>query len=91
MIRQYTYLDSYEVPPEGFQKSSEMSRTHVDHCIETLRIHLMCAGDVTPVLVRLNDSTPLGAEADFSTHHKCRRFDKLTEWMEMHAVPTEEA
>ncbi|KAJ6128951.1 Protein of unknown function DUF3328 [Penicillium samsonianum] len=91
MIRQYTYLDSYEVPPEGFQKSPEMSRTHVDHCIETLRIHLMCAGDVTPVLVRLDDSKPLGAEADFSTHHKCRRFDKLTEWMEIHAIRTEEA
>ncbi|KAF3387656.1 hypothetical protein F1880_001352, partial [Penicillium rolfsii] len=40
MIRQYTYLASYEVPPEGFRKSPEMSRTHVDHCIETLRIHL---------------------------------------------------
>ncbi|KAJ6149819.1 Protein of unknown function DUF3328 [Penicillium samsonianum] len=91
LIRQYTYLDSYEVPPEGFQRSPEMSRIHVDHCIETLRIHLMCAGDVTPVLVRLDESKPLGAEADFSTHHKCRRFNKLTEWMEMHAVPTEES
>jgi hypothetical protein len=51
----------------------------------------MCAGDVTPVLVRLDDSKPLGAEADFSTHHKCRRFDKLLEWMEMHVVIIEEA
>ncbi|EKV12732.1 hypothetical protein PDIG_41680 [Penicillium digitatum PHI26] len=88
MIRQYTYLDSYEVLPEGFQTSQEISRIHVDHCIETLRLHLICAGDVTPVLLRLNESKPLGAEADFSTHHKCRRFDKLTEWMKEHAVPT---
>jgi hypothetical protein len=87
MIRQYTYLDSYEVPPEGFTHSAEMSRTHIDHCVETLRIALMCSGDVTPVLIKLDDTKPLGGEADFSTHHKCRRFDRLTEWMRLNAVP----
>lgn len=87
MIRQYTYLDTYENKPEGFRISAEMSRTHVDHCIETLRIALMCTGDVTPVLIRLDESKPLGADADFQTHHKCRRFDKLTDWMKLHSVP----
>ncbi len=89
MIRQYTYLDSYEVPPDVFRHSAELSRTHVDHCIETLRIALMCAGDVTPVLLRVDESKPLD-QADFSTHHKCRRFDRLTDWMKLHAVPTED-
>lgn len=91
MIRQYTYLDSYEVKPEGFTHSAEMSRVHVDHCIETLRIALMCVGDVTPVLIKLDKSKPLGAEADFSSHHKCRRFDRLTDWMKLYSVPSEDS
>jgi len=87
MIRQYTYLSYYDVLPEGFRKGDEMSRTHVDHCIETLRIQLMCTGDVTLVPVRLDEDAPLGAQAVFSTRHKCRNYHKLVEWAEKNGVP----
>ncbi|OCL00371.1 uncharacterized protein K441DRAFT_651284 [Cenococcum geophilum 1.58] len=85
-IRQYTYLDSYETPPEHFRGTPQMARTHVDHCIESLRIAIMCHGDVTPLLIRHDPSNPLGDVADFSNHHKCRRFDKLVDWMKDHAM-----
>ncbi|MCJ1475783.1 hypothetical protein MMC13_004447 [Lambiella insularis] len=88
MIRQYTWLDAYATPPPGLDRSPEMSRTHVDHCIETIRRALMCVGDVTPVLVKLDPKAPLGAQAEFSTFHKCRKFDKLVDWMKENvAVP----
>lgn len=54
---------------------------HVDHCIESLRLSLMCYGDVTPVLIEVAPDAPLGRRADFNVHHKCRNFEKLTEWV----------
>jgi len=89
-IRQYTYLDSYETPPEHFRGSPEMLRTHVDHCIESLRLATMCQGDVTPLFIRHDPSNPLGDVADFSNYHKCRRFDKLLDWMKGHSMPCDE-
>ncbi|KAH8784569.1 hypothetical protein F5882DRAFT_294848, partial [Hyaloscypha sp. PMI_1271] len=85
-IRQYTYLDSYETPPDDFDETPEMTRKHIDHCIETLRLSIMCHGDVTPLLIRHSASGPLGGMMDFSNHHKCRRFDKLLDWMKDNAV-----
>ncbi|KAF8854841.1 hypothetical protein BDZ45DRAFT_693080 [Acephala macrosclerotiorum] len=68
MIRQHTYLDHYEIPPEGFTGSANMSRTHVDHCIESLRPRVMCAVDVTLVPFRLEEDLPLGAVPVLTKH-----------------------
>ena len=37
-----------------------MVRVHVDHYIEELRKLIMCVGDVTPLLVKLNPKRPSG-------------------------------
>jgi hypothetical protein len=50
----------------------------------------MCHGDVTPLLIRHDHSNPLDDVADFSNHHKCRRFDKLVNWMKDHAMSCDE-
>lgn len=86
MIRQYTYISSYSSPPPGFNVSPEIVRTHIDHCIETLRRSLMCTGDATPMPIQADPDAPTGASAKFSTHHKCRRWAKLTEWMEKNEI-----
>lgn len=78
MIRQHTYLDRDEIPPEGFTGSVNMSRTHVDHCIESLRLRVMCAVDVTLVPVRLEEDLTLGA-VPVLTKHVSRNFDKLVD------------
>lgn len=57
-------------------------RMHVDHCIETLRLSLMCYADVTPLLVYEDPDAPIGVRADFNVHHKCRKFDKLIEYVD---------
>ena len=88
-IRIYTYLDSYETPPKHFTGSPQMIRAHIDHCIESLRLSIMCHGDTTPVLIKHDPSDPLNDMADFSNHHKCRRYDKLVAWMHDHALPCE--
>ena len=53
---------------------------HVDHCIETLRLSLMCYGDVTPVLLDHRTGHKLMRQLDFNVHHKCRNFDQLVDW-----------
>ncbi|TQS33910.1 hypothetical protein Golomagni_05730 [Golovinomyces magnicellulatus] len=58
------------------------ARMHVDHCIEALRLSLMCYADVTPMLIIRDESRALGSFADFNTHHKCRNFDKLVEYVD---------
>lgn len=53
----------------------------LDHCIELLRIHMQCHVDTTPYLIKLDESVPIGYKADFSTHQKCRNFDKVRQWV----------
>lgn len=60
--------------------SELQNRMHVDHCIESLRFVFQCWSDVTPVLVKLGG--PVGRKADFNTHHKCRKFDKIEDWID---------
>jgi hypothetical protein len=61
---------------------------HVDHCIETLRMTLMCHGDTTPMLRELDESAPLGTRAQFSNVHKCVNFEALRSDMERKSVGT---
>lgn len=85
LIRQYTWKDYYDLHPDEVQKPTDISRdtetglrVHVDHCIETLRLSLMCHGDVTPFLIVKRDENDFGV-ADFNNHHKCRKFDTIVE------------
>jgi Mycotoxin biosynthesis protein UstYa len=62
---------------------------HTDHCIETLRISLMCQSDVTPVLLKMDSYyDPPRPQADFDSHHRCRNFDKIVAWNEEHGLST---
>lgn len=86
MIRQYTWKDYYLRHPERVDTPADLlggdvgNRMHVDHCIEALRISLMCHADTTPYLMINDPTAPLGRRADFSPHHKCRNFEKIREW-----------
>lgn len=92
LIRQYTWKDYYARHPEIVNAPADLltseveSRMHVDHCIEALRLALMCHGDTTPYLVMDDASAPLGIKADFSAHHKCRNFSALQEWIVVNQI-----
>ena len=92
LIRQYSWRDHYANStadlPGDLQDSEVGARMHVDHCIEALRLTLMCHGDTTPYLIEVDPEAPVGARADFSAHHRCRKFDPLVEWMGEHSTPT---
>jgi hypothetical protein len=101
LIRQYTWRDYYNdnlrewldtgdhhqlVDLNVTTHQSVGDRMHVDHCIETLRLQLMCNADLTPMLVLQDDSIALGSKADFNVHHKCRSWDRLVEWQRTHTT-----
>lgn len=85
VLRQYTwplrmYDESWGRLYPSHLKHRVGSRMHVDHCIETLRLSLMCYSDITPVFLLYDDSLPYG-KADFNVHHKCRNFHKIAGYM----------
>ena len=63
-----------------FYNSPSQLRLHVDHCIEAIRLDLMCAGDVAPFLAIVDPKLKLGESPDFETLYRCRKFDKLVAW-----------
>ncbi|KAK2050890.1 hypothetical protein LY76DRAFT_529575 [Colletotrichum caudatum] len=92
VLRQYVWQDSY---PEGLLptllkfNSPEVAREHADHCVETLRQAVTCNSDVTPFLIYQKKRSPGSGpslEEDFGGFHKCRRFDKLLDWVNKNGV-----
>ena len=59
---------------------------HVEHCTESIRLSLMCYGDIAPVWVEIDPTNSPGVKADFNVHHKCRNFDKIVDWVENRQV-----
>jgi hypothetical protein len=57
---------------------------HVEHCIEMIRIDLMCFSDETPYLIRINSNGDEVVHPD--SLHRCRKFEKLIDWAEDHIV-----
>ncbi|KAF2965694.1 hypothetical protein GQX73_g7902 [Xylaria multiplex] len=90
-IRQFTWKDYYATHMAEWaaenghiidlnltDHQSIGDRMHVDHCIEALRLQLMCAGDVTPLLLEIDPV--MGERADFNVHHRCRNWERITDW-----------
>ncbi|EQL03600.1 hypothetical protein OCS_00680 [Ophiocordyceps sinensis CO18] len=54
----------------------DLGITHVDHCIDALRQHQMCAADVTPNVFQFSPGD-FGIRAMANVVHECRDFDKV--------------
>ncbi|KAL2221995.1 hypothetical protein M432DRAFT_601161 [Thermoascus aurantiacus ATCC 26904] len=91
LIRQYTYFDYYSRPenlPVAFTDSNHTLRLHVDHCIDMLRQVIQCNGDVGIVTSSWVKGFS-GSYPDFSTWHKCRKFQPLMDYTAKHEVDGE--
>lgn len=79
LVRRFSYRDEYDysdVP--AFLKPPEVLYDHVDHCLETLRINLMCNADTTPYLIEVMDGGKRVVRTD--ALYRCRKFDNLVQW-----------
>jgi hypothetical protein len=72
-----------------FASTEQQLTTNKDHCIEILRMNLMCLSDVN---VFTFHDTPgrKGAWPDYESHHVCRNFDQIKQWANDNAMPYED-
>ncbi|KAB8072075.1 hypothetical protein BDV29DRAFT_158911 [Aspergillus leporis] len=75
MIRQnlHYYWDYYP------HNNASILKPHLDHCIDSIRLSLMCSGDMTvaPIIWDYNKGRFI---PDFEVHHTCRDYEALKEW-----------
>lgn len=84
----FTYREYYDLPenrPAEFTDPEDILRAHVDHCIDMLRQTLACQGDVG--IVTSNWVRGFEQYPDFSTWHKCRKLDKIINWLDTNRLP----
>ena len=73
------------MPPHLVVKANK----RIDHCIEVLRVNLMCMADVN-VFTFHEMPGKEGYWPDYESNHVCRNFDKIKDWAYENAVPEEE-
>ncbi|KAF2834031.1 hypothetical protein CC86DRAFT_339785 [Ophiobolus disseminans] len=63
--------------------------THIAHCLEILRMQLMCRGDAALFTYAwdMGKREPL---TDFAVEHTCANWDKLKDWTEKHSFDVRE-
>ncbi|KAF8244399.1 hypothetical protein K440DRAFT_558936, partial [Wilcoxina mikolae CBS 423.85] len=88
IIRKFTYREYYQDRDPMFHKSNQEELVHhkvIDHCVDILRQFLMCTGDVGLITYHKLEGRK-NPMPDFSTMHKCRKFDDIVNWVEEHRV-----
>ncbi|KAE8404364.1 hypothetical protein BDV37DRAFT_282913 [Aspergillus pseudonomiae] len=86
-IYQKEYEEEFGYPAAQFEpEHANITATHIDHCLETLRLNMMCTADVTPVMIVADETAPLGRYVDFNTMHKCRNFWDIRAWVDQNKV-----
>ncbi|KAL2277890.1 hypothetical protein FJTKL_15170 [Diaporthe vaccinii] len=83
LLRQYVYKEYYVNIYSDIQEEEDGLKGHVDHCLEAIRINLMCTGDIG--IFTFREYPEYGYEdgdfwPDFSTLHTCRNFDTIHKW-----------
>ncbi|KAK7421987.1 hypothetical protein QQZ08_009708 [Neonectria magnoliae] len=79
LLRQDSYKEYYSEHGGDIEAEPEDLRGHLDHCIEILRVALMCQSDVGVYTFKYYDGYK-GHWPDFSTLHTCRNFDRIRDW-----------
>ncbi|KAJ5028235.1 hypothetical protein J3E71DRAFT_379162 [Bipolaris maydis] len=88
LLRMATYPEHYtKVSWSDTNRPAEQVRTHLDHCIETLRVNLMCFADVNVFPLRRKEGVA-GDEPDYNTAHVCRNFEQIKEYVRENGLPT---
>jgi hypothetical protein len=81
-IREQVYREYY---PDKHSKEKQFQ--HVDHCIDALRMALMCHGDVSMQTYTWIDDYRQ-PWPNFSVDHQCRSWDSIQEWSRQNYIPS---
>ncbi|PMD57179.1 uncharacterized protein K444DRAFT_535285 [Hyaloscypha bicolor E] len=80
LVRKSTYRDHYEGKGDFAEEDEVKIRNHLDHCLEMLRMNIMCQVDIGVITFHELPDKPGDPWPDFSTLHVCRDFDAVRKW-----------
>ncbi|RDW81845.1 hypothetical protein BP6252_02957 [Coleophoma cylindrospora] len=83
IIREYIALDYYPADLHGDLFTMVPGRvfpTHIDHCLEALRLRLTCQPDLTVMTYHWPEEKAYKPDPDYRTSRKCVDWDKLHEF-----------
>lgn len=80
LIRKSTYLDHYKGKGDFAEDDEGKIRGHLDHCLEMLRMNIMCQVDIGVITFHELPDKSGDPWPDFSTLHVCRDFDAVRKW-----------
>ncbi|KAI9038100.1 oxidase ustYa family protein [Aspergillus affinis] len=87
LVRQYIYRDYWDYSKvASFSGGNKTVRHHVDHCIETIRMNIMCLSDVTPFLIEEDPRAPGQLRANHNIVRKCRKYGAMVDWVKENTV-----
>jgi len=66
-------------------EEQDIQNFHVEHCLHTLKMGVMCQGDPTIVTMKWGHHGPVPI-GNFSAPHECVNWDRLMEWVEPHSM-----
>ncbi|KAG1804294.1 hypothetical protein EV424DRAFT_1330740, partial [Suillus variegatus] len=91
LLRKASWFEYYSASTDrSFQFPLDIIHLHIGHCIEMLRQSIMCKADTTMITwywVQGHDSP----QVNFNTRHRCRNFEKITDWSIEHAIHIDES
>ncbi|MCJ1442095.1 MAG: hypothetical protein MMC23_002587 [Stictis urceolatum] len=90
LLRKVSYQEYYRPMGGDFADPPEKFRGHVDHCIEMLRMNLMCESDIGVITFHEVPGMDDGPWPDFSTWHTCRNFEAVRDWAVEHTVSNDD-
>ncbi|KAF2187882.1 hypothetical protein K469DRAFT_568210 [Zopfia rhizophila CBS 207.26] len=90
LLRMATYPEYYtKLWWSDTNDKPERVRGHLDHCIEILRMNLMCFADVNVFTFHEMPGRE-GPWPDYESHHVCRNFEQVRQWALDNAMPYED-
>jgi hypothetical protein len=70
--------------PEYYPDSGRHKADHIDHCLDNLRMAVMCNADISVQTFDWVDNSPRPL-ANFKVEHECVDFEALDSWAEDHS------
>ncbi|KAH7370474.1 hypothetical protein BKA65DRAFT_18149 [Rhexocercosporidium sp. MPI-PUGE-AT-0058] len=80
LVRKSTHPEFYMGKDDFKEDNKDKIRTHLDHCLEMLRMNIMCQVDIGVITFHERADMPGDPWPDFSTKHVCRDFDAVRKW-----------
>ncbi|KAF2102138.1 hypothetical protein NA57DRAFT_35868 [Rhizodiscina lignyota] len=90
LLRRVTYKEYYEPLGGEFAGGRKELQEHTDHCIEVLRLNLLCNADIGVFTLYMVPGDPL-AWPELNSKHVCRNFDGVRQWALDNSVGNMEA